>query len=69
VGPSFDLDTVVKRKTDFCSCRESNPSRPARSLATMACYYMDKLWWLCDVKASDIFCLPSTWTRRHTMWL
>jgi hypothetical protein len=34
VGPRTGLDAVVNRRNP-CPCRESNPSRPARSLVTM----------------------------------
>jgi len=35
MGPRADLDAVVKRKI-FCTCQESNPGRPARSLVTIS---------------------------------
>jgi hypothetical protein len=35
-GSRADLDSMVKRKKSYpCPCRESNPSRPARSLVTI----------------------------------
>jgi hypothetical protein len=45
VGPRAVLDAVSKRKS-HCPCRDSNPSRPARSLITMLTELYKKFWFL-----------------------
>jgi hypothetical protein len=56
VGPRAGLDDVAKEKSHYYTCRESNPGRPARSLA---CIMIELPQFHCNIILPSFFSVSS----------